>query len=114
MVSPAEVMTRVHPEGGAQVAGSEEMVVGKADAVGVGVSAVGEAVGEAVWMKIVAVGEGRLNGSVGGIRVGVAGGGKVSASERKMPPTTRMMEKIAMITPPPNWRRFCMITPPSA
>ena len=105
---------RIQPEGGAQVAGSEEIVVGKADAISVGVSDTSEAVGDAVSTEIVAVGEGRLNGNVGGIKVGVAGEGKVSASERKIPPTTRIMEKIAIITPPPNWRRFCMLNPPCA
>jgi hypothetical protein len=97
-----------------QEAGSEEIVVGKTDGTCVGVSeacvAVGEGDGDAVSM--VAVGDGRLNGSVGGIRLGVAAGGSVSARERKIPPTTRMTEKIAIITPPPNWRRFCMISPP--
>ncbi|HET8562609.1 MAG TPA: hypothetical protein VFM35_01930 [Candidatus Binatia bacterium] len=97
-------------------AGSEEIVVGKREAISVGVMdvsvIVGDGDGDAV--SIVAVGEGRLKGSVGGMRVGVAGEGKVSASERKIPPTTRMIEKIAIITPAPNWRRFCMITPPYA
>jgi hypothetical protein len=91
------------------------MVVGKSVGICVGVSvacvAVTEGDGDAVSM--VAVGDGRLNGSVGGISVGVAAGGNVSARERKIPPTTRMTEKIAIITPPPNWRRFCMINPPS-
>jgi hypothetical protein len=115
-VSPAEVITRIQPDGGVQEAGSEEIVVGKRDGACVGVSDACEAVGEgdADAVSVVAVGDGRLNGSVGGIRVGVAAGGNVSARERKIPPTTRMTEKIAIITPPPNWRRFCMISPPCA
>jgi len=103
---------RIHPAGGLQVAGSEEIVVGKREAICVGVRDACEEVGEGDAVSRVAVGVGRLNGSVGGIRVGVAGEGRVSARERKMPPTTRIMEKIAIITPPPNWRRFCMINPP--
>jgi hypothetical protein len=99
-----------------QEAGSEEIVVGKREGTCVGVSdacvAVGE--GDADAVSRVAVGDGRLNGSVGGTRLGVAAWGNVSARERKMPPTTRMTEKIAIITPPPNWRRFCIITPPCA
>jgi hypothetical protein len=89
-------------------------VVGKRDGTAVGVSETCEAVGEgdADAVSMVAVGDGRLNGSVGGMRLGVAAGGSVSARERKIPPTTRMTEKIAIITPPPNWRRFCMINPP--
>lgn len=114
-MSPAEVITRIQPDGGVQEAGSKEIVVGKSDATCVGVSVAGEAVGvgEGDAVSMVAVGDGRLRGSVGGIRVGVAAGGNVSARERKIPPTTRMTEKIAIITPPPNWRRFCMINPPS-
>ena len=103
---------RIQPDGGTQEAGNEEIVVGKRDATCVGVSDACEGVGEGDAVSMVAVGEGRLNGRVGGIRVGVAAGGNVSARERKIHPTTRMTEKIAIITPPPNWRRFCMINPP--
>lgn len=42
---------------------------------------------------------------VGGIGVGVCsitGGGADSASASDMPPITRMMETIAIITPPPS------------
>jgi hypothetical protein len=85
-VSPEEVITCIHPDGGVQEAGGPEIVVGKRDAISVGVGEAGVAVGVgdvvsvSVW--IVAVGDGRLSGRVGGIRVGVAGAGNASARER--------------------------------
>jgi hypothetical protein len=89
------------------------MVVGKSEAISVGNREVGDAISVTVSaVETVAVGVGRLSGRVGGMRVGVAGEGRLSASERNIPPMTRMMEKIAIITPPPNWRRFCIINPP--
>ena len=89
------------------------MAVGaRGDAVSVGnVVSVGSSE-IAVIAVMVAVGVGKLNGSVGGIFVGVAGGGKLSAKERKTPPKTKITETIAMMTPAPNWRRDCIITPP--
>jgi hypothetical protein len=110
-------MTRIHPEGGVQEAGGEEIVVGKRDAISVGEAVgavgVGEEVAVTVWMAVcVIVGVGKLRGSVGGIWVGVARDGKFSAMDIKMPPITRPTEKIAIMTPAPNWRRFCMIIPP--
>ena len=50
----------------------------------------------------VAVGVGKLRGSVGGICVGVAGEGRVSARERNIPPRTRTTEAIAIKTPTPS------------
>jgi hypothetical protein len=79
----------------------------------VGAVAVCAAVGVSLMMgDAVAVGVGNSSGNVGGIWVGVEGGGNVSASDNKMPPTTRMTETIAMMTPMPNWRMNCMITSP--
>jgi hypothetical protein len=92
-----------------QEAGGEEMVVGKRDAISVGCKeaceAVGDAEGEAlsmVAMVTVGVGVGKLCGSVGGIWVGVAAEGRLSARDRKMPPITSITETTAMITPAPN------------
>ena len=70
--------------------------------------AVGE--GEAVSVVVavntsevtVAVGVGKLSGSVGGICVGVAGAGKLSARERKIPPRTKITEAIAIRTATPS------------
>jgi hypothetical protein len=52
--------------------------------------------------EAVIVGVGKLTGSVGGICVGVEGGGNVSASASIIPPTTKMTETIAMMTPMPT------------
>jgi hypothetical protein len=90
-----------------QEIGDERIAVGGGEAVSVGVSIC--RVG--IWVMVI-VGVGKLNGNVGGIWVGVAGGGRVSARERKIPPMTKITEKIAMITPPPNWRKACMISSP--
>jgi hypothetical protein len=88
------------------------MVVGNREAISVGNREVGDTISVTVSaVARVAVGVGRLSGSVGGIWVGVASDGRLSASERKTPPMTRMMEIIAIITPPPNWRRFCIFNP---
>jgi hypothetical protein len=93
---------RIQPAGGVQDPGDATMasaavavpvIVGSAEAVGVSVSG---------KLMVVAVGVGKLCGNVGGICVGVAGGGRVSARDKKMPPITRITEKIATITPPPS------------
>jgi hypothetical protein len=104
---------RIQPEGKVQEMGCEMIAVGATE--------VAVSVGMMIWVgiskvkvtvAIVAVGVGKLNGNVGGICVGVAGGGKLSAKERKMPPKTKITETIAMMIPAPSWRRDCMITPP--
>ena len=51
----------------------------------------------------VAVGVGNSRGRVGGSWVGVERGRAVSFRASIMPPTTRMIEKIAMMTPIPSW-----------
>ncbi len=76
-----------------QTVGGKEVFVGTRVIVSVGVSLCVD--------MMVAVGVGKLNGNVGGICVGVAGAGNVSASERKIPPITKMTETIAMMTPTP-------------
>src|SRR6476659_5482436 len=89
--------------------------VGMPEAVSDGIIvcvAVSVSLGRAVICEAVAVGVGKLNGKVGGMSVGVAAGGRVSARERKIPPMTRITETIAMITPTPNWRRACMLNSP--
>jgi hypothetical protein len=106
---------RIHPEGGVQIVGGRDVceAIGRADAVSEGsIVSVGVSLGRTVM--IVAVGVGKLSGNVGGMGVGVAGVGKVSARERKIPPMTKITEKIAMITPAPNWRRACIISSPSS
>jgi hypothetical protein len=106
-------MIRIHPDGKIQEVGCEMIAVGATEvAVSVGVVVCVGSSEMVVMAVIVAVGVGKLNGSVAGIFVGVAGGGKLSARERKMPPKTKITETIAMMTPAPNWRRDCMITPP--
>ena len=56
---------------------------------------------------------GKMSGIVGGICVGVAGEeGIDSASDKNIPPITNIKETIPIITPPPNWRRDCMIISP--
>lgn len=96
---------RIHPGGGVHAVGDTTEIVGEGDAVSV--TAVVCSAGACVN-----VGVGKLSGSVGGICVGVAEVGKVSASERKIPPRTNTTETIAMMTPPPNWRRACMASSP--
>lgn len=87
--------------------------VGNPDAVSEGSTvSVNVSLGRVAICVVVAVGVGKLNGNVGGIRVGVAGDGRVSARERKMPPMTKITEKIATSTPAPNWRRACIISSP--
>lgn len=85
--------------------------VGNTEAVSEG-STVSVSVSLGRTVTTVAVGVGKLNGKVGGISVGVAGEGRVSARERKIPPMTKITEKIATITPPPNWRQDCIINSP--
>jgi len=91
-------MIRIHPTGGLHgvVVTANSVSVGGAVAVCVAVD-VSLCMGEAVI-----VGVGKLNGNVGGICVGVEGGGNVSASASMIPPTTKMTETIAMMTPMPN------------
>lgn len=108
MVSPAPAIIRIHPIGGLHgvVVAANRVSVGGAVAVCVAVG-VSLCMGEAVI-----VGVGKLCGSVAGICVGVEGAGNDSASASMMPPTTKMTEIIAMITPMPNWRSDCIITSP--
>lgn len=83
---------------------------GNTDAVSEGrVVSVRVSLGRIAICVAVAVGVGKLRGKVGGICVGVAGEGRFSARERKIPPMTKITEKIAMITPAPNWRRACIL-----
>jgi hypothetical protein len=76
------------------------VVVGSGEAVGVS---------EAERPIVVAVGVGKLWGNVGGICVGVAGGGRVSARDKNTPPITRITEKMATITPAPSCRKNCIL-----
>src|SRR6185295_13238904 len=104
---------RIQPEGGVQEVGCKTIceAVGNPDAVSdemivsVGVSLVAVAI-----CGMVAAGVGKLCGNVGGTCVGVAGAGRFSARERNIPPMTKITEKMAMITPPPNWRQACIIS----
>src|SRR5215207_266513 len=112
MVSPLAVVTRIQPEGCVQDVGGRTVLVGETVSTWVWVGKVGSAVSVNGKPMVVAVGVGKLSGKVGGISEGVADCGKVSARERKIPPTTRMTEKMAMITPPPNWRQACIINSP--
>ena len=63
----------------------------------------------AVSSASVDVGVGKLSGRVGGIWVGAVDGGRVSARASEMPPSTKTTETMAMMTPPPNWRKACII-----
>jgi hypothetical protein len=63
-----EVIILIHPGGGVQNAGGEEIVVGKIDTVSVGNRDVGDAISVNVWIEArVAVGVGKLDGNVEGI-----------------------------------------------
>lgn len=75
-----------------------EVAVGEGLAVSVGVSVC--RVGNASVEVNVAVG--MFNGSVGGAWVGVVDGGRVSAMAREIPPSTKMTETIAIMTPLPS------------
>jgi len=72
------------------------------------------AVGVAVGVSLCALARegvivGKFSCKVGGICVGVARDGNVSASDRKIPPTTRTAETSPMIIPTLNWRIGFMI-----
>ncbi len=54
---------------------------------------------------------GKFSEMVGGIGVGVACAGRVSASAREMPPMTSKTDMMAMITPPPSCRKDCINSP---
>jgi hypothetical protein len=86
-VSPEPVVISIQPEGGVHEAGmGEGPSVGEAVSVRVGSVAIVVAVSVGGKPMVVAVGVGKLSGNVGGICVGVAAGGNVSARDRKMPP----------------------------
>ena len=109
-----EVVMAIQPLGGVQEVGCNGMAVGGEElAVPAGVS-----VCVAVWSVdvgvdvSVGVDVGKMRGRVGGICVGVAGGGRVSASASVMPPITKTTDTRAMMTPPPNWRRDCISNSP--
>ena len=93
-------MIRTQPTGGVHMVGANGVFNTVLVAEGVAVCV---AVGVSLRTgDPVAVGVGKLNGNVGGICVGVEGGGNVSASASMIPPTTKMTETIAMMTPMPN------------
>lgn len=105
-------MILTHPTGGVHTTGTYEVLDKVSVAEGVDV-VVCVAVGVSLCTsEAVGVGVGKLSGSVGRICVGVEGGGSVSASASMIPPTTKMTETIAMMTPIPNWRSDCMISSP--
>jgi hypothetical protein len=54
---------------------------------------------------------GKSNEMVGGMGEGVARDGSVSARAREIPPITKITERRAMMTPPPNCRKDCIISP---
>jgi hypothetical protein len=88
-------------------------IVGKAEAVSEGMTVIVVVSVNGITIDVsVAVGVGKLSGSVGGIWVGVAAAGKFSARARKIPPITKMTEKMPTITPMPNWRQACMLSSP--
>ena len=92
--------------GGAQTVGEEEeedrTVVGVPVGVEVGVSLCAFA-SDGVMV-------GKFSCKVGGICVGVAREGNVSARDRKIPPITRMAEINPMVIPTLNWRKGFMAT----
>ena len=102
----------IQPTGGVQVVGSNANVaVDGTVAVSVAVMVVVGVSLASVGVSITSpdVGVGKLSGRVGGICVGAAEVGRVSASASEMPPSTRMTETMAIMTPPPNWRKACIM-----
>lgn len=101
---------RIQPEGGVQVTGTvgtNNVLVRK------GVS-VCETVAVVVSLRIgeiVNVAVGKSSESVGAMADGVACAGNVSARASEMPPITRITETRAIMTPPPNCRKDCIIFP---
>ena len=88
-------------------------MVGEDDVVSAVVSAT-VAVAVAVGVSLCALASeavmvGKFNCKVGGICVGVEREGNVSASDRKIPPITRMAEISPIIIPTLNWRIGFMI-----
>ena len=102
MVSLAPIATGIHPEGGLQEACTKSVLVAKAVSVGIAVNVAVVVSVSANESEGVNVAVGKLSEIVGGIGVGVAWGGIVSARAREMPPITSNTEMMAMITPPPN------------
>jgi len=105
-------MILTHPTGGLHTTGTRgvfnKVLVAEGEGMAVGVAVgVSLSTGEAVG-----VGVGKLSGSVGRICVGVEAGGSVSARASMIPPTTKITEIIAMMTPIPNWRSDCIISSP--
>ena len=79
--------------------------MGVVDCVGVAVG-VSLTDGETVYVAV-----GNINEIVGGIGVGVACEGRFSERASEIPPITRITEMRAMMTPLPNCRKFCIISP---
>src|ERR1044071_8862441 len=109
---------RTHPDGGVQDAWTKSVFVGKGVSVALGKvgcisvnDAVGVSLSEAATVNVAV---GKLNEVVGEIGVGVACGGSVSERASEMPPITKITETRAMMTPPPNCRKFCIISPLSS
>jgi hypothetical protein len=112
MVSPVDVKMRSQPEGAVQ---AMEMVVGM---VGTNTVLVRKGVGVCATVGVsltiaetVNVAVGISSEIVGGMVVGVACDGKVSARASEIPPITKITETRAMMTPPPNCRKDCIISP---
>ncbi len=104
---------RIHPDGGVQDACTNRVLVGKSVSVALGVMiCVNDAVGVSLrGAETVNVAVGKLKETVGEIGVGVACDGSDSDRASEIPPITKITETRAMMTPPPNCRKFCIISP---
>lgn len=113
MLSPDAVVIRIHPLGVVQDAGTKIVLVATSVLVlTVATMAVGVEMGVSVMSAAtVNVAVGKFSEMVGGMGVGVACDGKVSARASEMPPITRITERRAMMTPLPSCRKGCIISP---
>src|SRR5215216_3828810 len=104
---------RIQPDGGLHETWTKRVLVAKGVSVANGVLVcVCVEVPVSVRMDAaVNVAVGNSNEVVGAIGVGVACDGSVSARAREIPPITRTTETRAIMTPPPNCRKFCIISP---
>jgi hypothetical protein len=113
MVSLEVVVMRIQPDGVMQEICTKSVLVAKAVSVAEGRGVMlGVVVGDAdITAEPVKVAVGKSREIVGGMGVGDACGGRVSAKASEMPPITNNMEMRAMRTPPPNCRKDCIIYP---
>src|SRR5215207_4952210 len=112
MVSLVDVIMRSQPEGGMQVMGMAVEIVGTNNVlVKKGVGVCGAVAVSLTIAEIVNVAVGKSSDIVGGMVVGVACDGSVSARASEIPPITKITETRAMMTPPPNCRKDCIISP---